>query len=170
MVVNMSDLLGYARLSTIEQDAALEDDALKAAGCIKVFTDKASGAVERRPQLDRLLDQLRPPDDDLNGRGVHLRSSTEGFDTATPGGRLLSTTLDAVAEMERSLIVERTKAGLDAARARGRKGGRPSVMPAERIAGTRRRCDEREFSLERIVATIGVSRSSSVRVLAVVAA
>src|ERR1700684_2107242 len=98
----MGDLLGYARVSTTEQDASLQHDALKAAGCIKVFTDKASGSLERRPQLDRLLDQLRPGDtvvvwrldrlgrslrnlialvEDLAAREVGFRSLTEAIDT-----------------------------------------------------------------------------------------
>ena len=105
---SMGDLLGYARVSTQDQDASLQLDALKAAGCIKVFTDKASGSLDRRPQLDRLLDQLRPGDtvvvwrldrlgrslkhliqliEDLAEKGVGFRSLTEGMDTTTAGGQ-----------------------------------------------------------------------------------
>src|ERR1700727_400729 len=103
----MAGLLGYARVSTAEQDASLQHDALQAAGCLKVFTDKASGSLDRRPQLDRLLDQLRPGDtvvvwrldrlgrslkhlialvEDLADREVGFSSLTEGMDTTTSGG------------------------------------------------------------------------------------
>ena len=149
----MGDLLGYARVSTHEQDASLQLDALKAAGCIKVFTDKASGSLDRRPQLDRLLDQLRPGDtvvvwrldrlgrslkhliqliEDLAEKSVGFRSLTEGMDTTTSGGKLVFSIFGALAEFERSLIRERTVAGLAAARARGRVGGRPPVMTPRR--------------------------------------
>src|SRR3984885_2977164 len=148
----MGDLIGYARVSTLDQDASLQLDALKKAGCLKVFTDKASEALDKRPQLDRLLDQLRPGDtvavwrldrlgrslkhlialiEDLEDRGVGFRSLTEGMDTTTPGGKLVFSIFGALAEFERALIRERTKAGLAAARARGRKGGRASVIAAE---------------------------------------
>src|SRR5208283_4245869 len=106
----MGDLLGYARVSTQDQDASLQLDALKDAGCIRVFTDKASGSLDRRPQLDRLLDQLRPGDtvvvwrldrlgrslkhliqliEDLAEKGVGFRSLTENMDTTTSGGKLV---------------------------------------------------------------------------------
>src|ERR1035441_3913422 len=119
----MGDLLGYARVSTSEQDASLQLDALKAAGCLKVFTDKASGSLDRRPQLDRLLDQLRPGAtivvwrldrlgrplerlllviEDLAEKGVGFRSLTEGMDTTTSGGKLVFQIFGALAEFERS--------------------------------------------------------------------
>ena len=167
----MGDLIGYARVSTEDQDPALQLDALKAAGCVKIFTDKASGALDRRPRLDRLLDQLRPGDtvavwrldrlgrslkhlialiEDLEDRGVGFRSLTEGMDTTTPGGKLVFSIFGALAEFERALIRERTKAGLAAARARGRKGGRPSVMAPEKIMVARQLYDARELTVEEI--------------------
>src|SRR5580700_10003843 len=123
----MADLIGYARVSTTEQDASLQLDALQAAGCIKVFTDKASGALDRRPQLDRLLDQLRPGDtvvvwrldrlgrslrhlidlsEDLRKRQVGLKSLHESIDTTTANGRLFFRVMGALAEFERDLISE----------------------------------------------------------------
>ncbi|MEJ5914725.1 recombinase family protein [Pseudokineococcus sp. 1T1Z-3] len=142
-------VVGYARVSTIEQDPALQHDALTAAGAVRVFTDYASGATTARPQLTAALDYLRPGDvlavwridrlgrsvtnlvalvEDLSDRGVQFRSLTEAIDTTTPGGELVFHIFTALAQMERRLISERTRAGLAAARARGRKGGRPTVM------------------------------------------
>jgi DNA invertase Pin-like site-specific DNA recombinase len=183
----MGDLLGYARVSTSEQDASLQHDALKAAGCIKVFTDKASGSLDRRPQLDRLLDQLRPSDtivvwrldrlgrslkhliqivEDLEESGVGFKSLTEGMDTTTSGGKLIFSIFGALAEFERALIRERTMAGLAAARARGRVGGRPPVMTADKIKVARQLYGAKELTVEEIAKTIGVSRKTVYRHLA----
>jgi DNA invertase Pin-like site-specific DNA recombinase len=180
----MADLLGYARVSTIEQDASLQLDALRAAGCLKVFTDKASGSLDRRPQLDRLLDQLRPGDtivvwrldrlgrslkhliqliEDLAEKEVGFRSLTEGMDTTTSGGKLVFQIFGALAEFERSLIRERTMAGLAAARSRGRVGGRPPVMTPEKIKVARDLYRARELTVEEIAKTIGVSRKTVYR-------
>lgn len=180
----MADLLGYARVSTTEQDASLQHDALKAAGCLKVFTDKASGSLDRRPQLDRLLDQLRPGDtvvvwrldrlgrslkhliqliEDLAEREAGFRSLTEGIDTTTPGGKLVFHFFGALAEFERSLIRERTMAGLAAARSRGRVGGRPPVMTPEKIKVARDLYQAKELTVEEIAKTIGVSRKTVYR-------
>jgi DNA invertase Pin-like site-specific DNA recombinase len=156
--------LDNARVSTEEQNADLQHDAFKAAGCVKVFTDKASGSLDRRPQLDRLLDQLRPGDtvvvwrldrlrrslrhliqhiEDLADKGVGFRSLAEGMDTTTAGGKLIFSIFGALAEFERSLIRERTNAGPEAARARGRVGGRPSVMTPDKIRVVRQRTTPR---------------------------
>jgi DNA invertase Pin-like site-specific DNA recombinase len=180
----MANLLGYARVSTGEQDPSLQLDALNAAGCLKVFTDRASGALDRRPQLDRLLDQLRPGDtivvwrldrlgrslkhliqliEDLGDRGVGFRSLTEGMDTTTSGGKLVFSIFGALAEFERSLIRERTMAGLAAARARGRVGGRPPVMTPEKVKVARHLYQARELTVEEIAKTIGVSRKTVYR-------
>jgi DNA invertase Pin-like site-specific DNA recombinase len=142
----MTNLIGYARVSTTDQKAELQVDALTAAGCDRVFTDKASGSLASRLQLDRMLDQLRPGDvvvvwrldrlgrslknliamvEDLAERGVGFRSLTESIDTTTANGKLFFSIMGALAEFERELIRERTLAGLEAARARGRVGGRP---------------------------------------------
>jgi DNA invertase Pin-like site-specific DNA recombinase len=180
----VGDLLGYARVSTVDQDAALQLDALKASGCLKVFTDKASGALDRRPQLDRLLDQLRPGDtvvvwrldrlgrslkhlialsEDLKERKVGLKSLQESIDTTTANGRLFFKIMGSLAEFERDLISERTKAGLEAARARGRKGGRPSIMTAQKIKVARQMYEAGDSTVEDIAQTIGVSRKTVYR-------
>jgi DNA invertase Pin-like site-specific DNA recombinase len=180
----MGDLLGYARVSTVDQDPALQLDALNAAGCVKVFTDHASGALDSRPQLDRLLDQLRPGDsvvvwrldrlgrslrhlitlvEDFKARGVGLRSLSEAIDTTTAGGKLVFSIFGALAEFERELIRERTNAGLAAARARGRKGGRPPVMTPSKVKVARRMYDEGEHTVEAIAQTLGVSRKTVYR-------
>jgi len=180
----VGDLLGYARVSTSEQNASLQHDALKAAGCIKVFTDKASGSLDHRPQLDRLLDQLRQGDtfvvwrldrlgrslkhliqivEDLAEADVGFKSLTEGMDTTTSGGKLVFSIFGALAEFERSLIRERTMAGLAAARSRGRVGGRPPVMTAEKIKVARNLYQARDLTVEEIAKTIGVSRKTVYR-------
>jgi DNA invertase Pin-like site-specific DNA recombinase len=146
-------VIGYARVSTIDQHPELQHDALAAVGCERVFTDHASGAADARPQLEACLDYLRAGDtlvvwkldrlgrsvthlvhlaDDLHARGVELVITTLGIDTRTSAGRLIYSMLGAVAEFERDLIRERTLAGLAAARARGRRGGRrPKLSPAQ---------------------------------------
>ncbi len=180
----MGDLLGYARVSTTDQDPALQLDALKAAGCIKTFTDRVSGALDSRPQLDRLLDQLRKGDtvvvwrldrlgrsirhliavvEDLAERGVGFRSLTENIDTTTSGGKLIFHVFAALAEFERDLIRERTNAGLAAARVRGRKGGRPPVMTPEKVKVAKQMYEAREHTVEVIAKTLGVSRKTIYR-------
>jgi DNA invertase Pin-like site-specific DNA recombinase len=150
----MGYLLGYARVSTTDQQPQLQVDALEHAGCYRVFTETASGARADRPTLTQLLDQLRPGDtlvvwkldrlgrslrhlvDTVTGlaeRGIGFRSLQEAVDTTTPGGKLVFHVFAALAEFERDLIRERTTAGLAAARARGRHGGRPSVMTAHKL-------------------------------------
>src|SRR6266540_6918559 len=139
-------LIGYARVSTIEQTLDLQQDALRQAGCEQVFTDHISGAKSERPgltqalefgrsgdilvvwKLDRLgrsLKQLIEIVTELQKRNVGFKSLTESIDTTSPGGKLIFHIFGALAEFERDLIRERTRAGLTAARARGRKGGRP---------------------------------------------
>ena len=186
----MTTLIGYARVSTDDQNAQLQVDALMAAGCIKVFTDKASGSLANRPQLDKMLDQLRPDDvvvvwrldrlgrslrnlialtDDLGKRGVGFRSLSESIDTTTANGRLFFSVMGALAEFERDLIRERTNAGLAAARARGRVGGRPPVMTAEKVKVARQMYDSKEHTVEAIAKTLGVSRKTIYRHLATAA-
>lgn len=175
-------LLGYARVSTADQDPALQLDALTAAGCFRTFTDTASGADQSRPQLSEVLDHLRPGDTlvvwrldrlgrsvqdlialvvDLRDRGLGFRSLTEGIDTTTPGGRFVFVVLAGLAEMERELIRERTMAGLAAARARGRRGGRPPKMsPAKlRVARRMREADPPE-SYAVIARELGLSKTT----------
>ena len=139
-------LIGYARISTADQNLHLQKDALKAAGCMHICEDTASGAKASRPGLEKALGMLREGDtlvvwkldrlgrslqhliesvQALNSRGVSFRSLQDNIDTTTPGGKLLFHILGSLAEFERDIIRERTNAGLAAARARGRKGGRP---------------------------------------------
>jgi DNA invertase Pin-like site-specific DNA recombinase len=141
-------LIGYARVSTGEQTLNLQEDALHTAGCGRLFTDTASGAKTERPGLSEALDYVRAGDTlvvwrlDRLGRslrhlidtittleqhGIGFRSLTESIDTTTSGGKLIFHVFGALAEFERDLIRERTRAGLTAARARGRTGGRPKV-------------------------------------------
>lgn len=180
-------LLGYARVSTREQELGLQHDALSAAGCVRIFSDTASGALDDRPELARVLDHLREGDTlvvwrlDRLGRSLrHLIDTVamlaerdigfvslqESIDTTTPGGRLVFHVFAALAEFERDLIRERTNAGLAAARARGRKGGRPSVMTPEKLAIARDMYASGEHTVAAIAAAIGVSRASVYRHLA----
>lgn len=180
----MGDLLGYARVSTVEQNARLQTDALKSAGCGRVFSDRASGALDERRQLAKLFEQLRPGDtlvvwrldrlgrslrhliDTVNAlaeRKVGFRSLTENIDTTTSGGKLVFHIFGALAEFERELIGERTRAGLEAARARGRRGGRPTVMTPDKVATARAMYASKEFTVEAIAQVVGVSRASVYR-------
>jgi DNA invertase Pin-like site-specific DNA recombinase len=180
----MGHLLGYARVSTADQQAHLQVDALERAGCYRVFTETASGARTDRPALEQLLDQLRPGDtlvvwkldrlgrslrhlvDTVTGlaeRGIGFRSLQEAIDTTTPGGKLVFHVFAALAEFERDLIRERTSAGLAAARARGRHGGRPSVMTTHKLQVAREMYRSGLYSVATIATTLGVSRASIYR-------
>jgi DNA invertase Pin-like site-specific DNA recombinase len=180
----MGHLLGYARVSTGEQSPDLQLDALTAAGCYRIFVERASGALAARPELRKVLDQLRPGDTlvvwkldrlgrslrhlldtvgELERRGVGFKSLRESVDTTTPGGRLVFHLFGALAEFERDLLRERTAAGLAAARARGRKGGRPSVMTPQKLAVARQLYDSRQHTVAAIAKTLGVSRASLYR-------
>lgn len=148
-----STLIGYARVSSITgQRLDLQQDALKAAGCVKVYEEKMSGSTTSRPELDACLSYLRDGDvlvvykldrlgrslkhlltivDDLRARGIGFKSLTDGIDTTTTTGRLMFSIMGSFAEFERSLIQERTNAGLKAARDRGKLGGRPTAVTPE---------------------------------------
>lgn len=147
-------LIGYARVSTMDQNPALQMDALRMAGCEKVFTEKASGSHKDRPQLKAALEYLREGDTlvvwklsrlarsltqviktvtDINERNIALKVLTQNIDTATPEGRLFFHITAAFDEFQRELIVENTKAGLAAANKRGRRGGRPKGMDEQSI-------------------------------------
>jgi len=179
----MGALLGYARVSTAEQTAALQEDDLRAAGCFRVWTDTASGASTDRPKLTELFDQLRAGDTlvvwrldrlgrslphlietirDLEARGVGFKSVQENIDTTTPGGRLVFHVFGALASFELELVRERTMAGLAAARARGRRGGRPSVMSAAKLKQARRMINDKT-PLTEVSQVLGVSRSTLYR-------
>jgi DNA invertase Pin-like site-specific DNA recombinase len=172
-------LIGYARVSTRDQNLDRQIDALTAAGCLRVFADKKSGKTSARPELEKALDFMRPGDTlvvasfdrlsrslqdliamvaELRRRQVGFRSLHEQLDTTTPGGRLVFHVFAALAEFIRELIVEGTREGLDAARARGRVGGRPPVMTAEKIAAAQSLLPEHSISV--IARMVGVSRGT----------
>ncbi len=176
--------IGYARVSTLDQNENLQHDALLVAGCQKIFTDKASGKLESRPALDALLDQIRPGDTlivwrldrlgrslkhlmavvaDLEQRGVAFQSLTESIDTSTPGGKLIFHVFGALAEFERDLIRERTMAGLAAAGARGRQGGRPTVWTPDKLRAAKSMYAAGEHDIASIARVLGVSRASVYR-------
>src|SRR5215510_710860 len=151
--------IGYCRVSTDDQNPDLQLAALKRAGCKQIFTDKATGAHIKRPELAKCLKALKVGDvlvvwkldrlgrslhdligllDDLKTRGVAFKSLTESIDTATPTGRAMWQMVGILAELERSLIQERTKAGRAAAKARGVKMGRKPLLSASQVAHARK--------------------------------
>jgi DNA invertase Pin-like site-specific DNA recombinase len=178
-------LIGYARVSTQDQTLNLQLDELKKAGCSRIFTDTASGAAKERPglaeaisycrdgdtlvvwRLDRLgrsLPHLIETIKGLDTRGIGFRSVTEAIDTTTSGGKLIFHIFGALAEFERDIIRERTQAGLQAARARGRKGGRPKRQPSARqVAMARALYADKTNSVKDICRTLGISRSTLYR-------
>ncbi|WP_424361403.1 recombinase family protein [Methylocystis parvus] len=172
-------LLGYARVSTLDQDFALQLDALKVAGCERIFQEKASGAKEDRPELSRFLDHARDGDllvvwkldrlarslkqlvlvlEDLGKRGIGFRCLAPAIDTTTPEGRLVYSITGAFAEFEREIISQRTRAGLKAALARGRKGGRPKALNTDDLAKARAMLRDPSISVAAIAKVLGVSR------------
>ena len=174
-------LVGYARVSTRDQNLDRQIDALDAEGCVRVFSDKKSGKTAVRPELERALDFMRPGDTlvvasldrlsrslqdligivaELRRRGVGFRSLHEQLDTTTPGGRLVFHVFAALAEFIRELIVEGTLEGLDAARARGRVGGRPSVMTPEKLAAARALLPDNSISAIARIVGVGTVRST----------
>jgi DNA invertase Pin-like site-specific DNA recombinase len=174
-------LIGYARVSTQDQNPQLQLDALKATGCDKVYEEKASGAKRDRPQLaealkfmrsgdtlvvwklDRLarsLKQLIETVEDLEQRQIGLRSLTENIDTTTPGGKLVFHLFGALAEFERSIIRERTVAGLASARARGRVGGRPRALSEADVAKAKAMLRDPKITAQDVAHTLGVSLST----------
>ncbi len=185
-VLGTRDLIGYARVSTDEQNLELQLDALEAAGCKRVFRDVGSGSLKHRPQLDACFDYLRTGDtlvvwrldrlgrglkhliesiDELHAREVGFRSLTEAIDTTTPAGRLQFHIFGALAEFERETVRERTRAGLAAARARGRLGGRPASLSPEKLAAAEA-MRAHQHPMRDIAAALGVSRATLYRHLA----
>lgn len=174
-------LVGYARVSTQDQNPALQLDALKAAGCERVFVEKATGAQRDRPELKAALDYIRAGDalvvwklDRLarslpqlietvavmEQRGVGLRSLTEAIDTTTAGGRLIFHVFGALAEFERAVIRERTRAGLDAARARGKIGGRPRKLTDADIRAAKAMLADGEITVGEVARRLKVAPST----------
>ena len=146
--------IGYARVSSEDQNLTMQLDALKAAGCKRIFTDKRGGAQADRPGLKEALSYLRESDtlviwkldrlgrsvkglidlvNEMQRQRVHLKSLTDGIDTQTPAGRFFFHVMASLAQMERELIIERTRAGLEAAKRRGRVGGRKRRMTETKI-------------------------------------
>jgi DNA invertase Pin-like site-specific DNA recombinase len=179
-------MIGYARVSTSDQNLDLQLDALTKAGCERIFEEHASGARDDRPQLaaalsharagdtlvvyklDRLGRSIRSLIDFTNGlreRKVEFRSVSDGIDTSTPAGRFYFHILAALAEMERDLIRERTVAGLVAARARGRKGGRQPKLTPKQIAHARKLLEDPVATIKDVAATMGVNRATIYRAL-----
>lgn len=173
--------VGYARVSTADQDLQLQRDALAAAGADLVYEDTASGASRKRPELAAALQRVSAGDTlivwkldrlgrsmkhlvdvitDLDDRGVMFVSLTEGFDTRTNVGRMLFHVVGALAEFERDLIQERTRAGLDAARRRGRKGGRPRALTRAQEDEVRRMVLEEGRSRTEVARLFEVHRST----------
>ncbi|MGE0684640.1 MAG: recombinase family protein [Candidatus Binatia bacterium] len=177
-------LIGYARVSTDQQDHALQLDALRGAGCERVFVEVGSGSRADRPELAKALEMARSGDtivcwrldrlarslrhlidlaDQLQQRGIALRSLTEAIDTSTPSGRFLFNILGALGQMEREIIVERTRAGLAAAAARGRRGGRPPVLDEGKIRAARAMMASGTMSAAEVARQIGCGQSTLYR-------
>ena len=177
--------VGYVRVSKLEQDEALQIDALRVSGCEKWFTDKITGSTFERKGLDEALSYVRNGDTlvvwkldragrslkhlielvgDLEKRGIDFVSLTEKIDTTTPGGKLIFHIMGALAEFERDLIRERTNAGLESARARGRTGGRPKKLrtPAK-VAMALSLYKDDEHSIDDICEQLHISRSTLFR-------
>jgi DNA invertase Pin-like site-specific DNA recombinase len=171
-------IIGYARVSTEDQSLDGQLDALKAAGAERIFADKITGTARSRPELDRLLDQLRQGDvitvtkydrlarslrdlldivDTIQAQGAGFRSLAEDIDTTTSAGRLVFHVFASIAQFERERISERTREGLEAARKRGRVGGRPPALSTAQNAEVRRMRDEELRPLAEIAQLFRVS-------------
>lgn len=179
--------VGYARVSTFEQDLDLQLDALNEDGCDRIFCDKGeSGAKGSRPEWDKCLDHLRKGDtlairkldrasrstkhlldlaEDLETRGIELRSLREQIDTASAMGKFFFRMTASIAELERDIIRERTLAGLEAARARGRKGGRKKSITKGQELEAKRLAEAGELSINAICEKVGISRASYYRLI-----
>jgi len=174
-------IFGYARVSTDDQNLDAQTDALKAAGVERIFADKISGAGRKRPELDKLFDQLRQGDvvvvtkydrlarslrdlldivEAIEKRGAGFRSLAEDIDTTTSAGRLIFHVFASIAQFERERISERTREGLEAARRRGRTGGRPAALSAAQKTEVRRMRDEDGKSISEIAQLFRVSLST----------
>ena len=180
-------LIGYARISTPEQSINLQEDALKAAGCEQIICDVGSGKHALREGLDQLNATLRPGDTlvvwrldrlgrslkhlielvaELEGKGIGFKSLTESIDTTSPGGKLVFHIFAALAEFERNIIVERTKAGLDAARARGRTGGRPKKLSEQQRELAIELYRQQKYTGDEISQMVGCSRTTLYAIVA----
>lgn len=180
-------LLGYARVSTDDQDLTNQRAELQAAGCTKLFSEKITGTQRNRPELARLLDHLRPGDvvtvtrldrlarstrdlldiaEQLQTKGAGLRSLAEPWaDTTTPAGRMVLTVFAGIAEFERSLIIDRTRQGREAAKARGVKFGPRPTLTETQIRHARELIDQEGYSVREVAAILGVHRSTLYRAI-----
>jgi DNA invertase Pin-like site-specific DNA recombinase len=184
--------IGYGRVSTRDQNPEAQEDALTAADCDRIFVDKLSGKLASRPELDKALLSARDGDqfvitkldrlgrslknlielsEQLQQQGVSLVVLDQGIDTSTPVGRMFFHILGAIAEFEHSLMVERTKEGLEAARARGRQGGRKPVLRKRQVELAQQMYDElgddgkRKHTVQDIADELGVARTTIYRYL-----
>jgi DNA invertase Pin-like site-specific DNA recombinase len=176
-------LIGYARVSTNEQHLHLQQDALNAAGCLKIYTDTISGTKSVRKGLAEALEYIRNGDTlvvwrldrlgrslkdlieritDLHSRNIGFKSLMENIDTTTSGGKLIFHIFGALAEFERDIIKERTTAGLTAARARGRRGGRPrsSLSNERKLQMARQMYEKKTIPVKDICKALGIPRST----------
>lgn len=179
-------LIGYARVSTIDQTMALQEDAIKQAGCDRIFRDVVSGAATERLGLSEALAFARDGDvlvvwkldrlgrslahliqlvEELKNRGVGFKSLQEQIDTTTAGGQLIFHIFGALAEFERALIRERTQAGLAAARARGRVGGRPPHLSSAQVRMARKLLENPDTTTQQVADALHVSRTTLYRAL-----
>lgn len=178
--------IGYARVSTTDQNTDLQVEALKKAGCERIFTETASGGLRERPELAKAIEYVREGDtlvvwkldrlarslkqlietvEALGERDIGFRSLTEAIDTTTPGGKLVFHVFGALAEFEKSLIRERTMAGLENARRLGRKGGRPRAMTDDDIAAAKALLSSPDITVESVAERLGVSAATLYRYL-----
>ncbi len=179
-------LIGYARVSTRDQKPHLQRDALRTAGCERIYEETASGAKRDRPELTAALEFMRAGDnlavwkldrlarstrqlletvETLEHRGIGLRILTQNIDTTNAGGRLIFTVFSAIAEFERDIIRERTCAGLAAARARGRMGGRPRALTEKDLKQAKALLTDPEITVADVAHRLGVSPSTLYRYL-----
>ena len=182
--------IGYARVSTQDQTLNLQKDALEKLGCNKIFTDTASGAKAERIGLDEALEYVREGDTlvvwrldrlgrslkhfmetitELNNRKIGFKSIQENIDTTTSGEKLVFHIFGALAEFERDIIRERTQAGLQAARARGRKGGRPKSLTGKKTAMAQALYNDKNNTVDEICKTLNISRATLYRYIQVTA-
>ena len=178
METTVPNRIGYARVSTIGQNLDSQLDALTHAGCIRVFTDKASGVTENRPEWTKLIDFLRPGDllvvtelsrmtrslmhllqlvQEFEAKRISLVSLRENIDTSTATGRAFLSIIGAINQMERELKAERTAAGREAAKARGKTGGRPKTDPAK-LEQARILYENSDNSASKVCTIFGISR------------
>lgn len=173
--------IGYARVSTVDQHFRMQEDALKSSGCEEIYTDVISGVKSQRPGLEKAFSHLREGDtlivwkldrlgrsiqhliqtiNDLQNKKIAFKSLQENMDTSTSGGKLIFHIFSALAEFERSLIQERTQAGLKAARARGKMGGRPPLLDTRQINRMIEMYNEQKNTVAEICKIYSISRPS----------